>query len=731
MGMEWTEAVGLAGMHGERTALESVEIAVRMSGLMIELQLVQCWRNDEAVAIEAVCHLPLPPEATLLGCTLETGGRRLAVEVIERHAAESTYEEALADGHGALLLEQTGPGHYCLSLGNLGPGETAQIGLHCAWLAGWRGEHVELRLPTTLAPRYGDPAAAGLAPHQVPVHSGVAGYPLRLSVDIDGPLAAARVESPSHRLCSTRTGTGLRVTLADAAWLDRDFVLLLAAPAAADCALARPDGDGTVLLASFRPQLPGLAEPGPRTLLLLVDASGSMAGDSIAQARVALGLILDRLRPQDRFALLAFGSHTTAAFAGVRPADAGALAQARRFVTGLDATLGGTELAAAVLKALALPAPAGPRELLLVTDGEVFSVDGVAEAARSAGCRLFTVGVGSAVAADVLAALAAGSGGASTCVHPGEDLARHIVRHFERIGQPRLRSARVRWPGEPAWQQPDPLPALWSGDTLHVFAGYPGALPPGPVRLELQDEDGRRHEQCAEVTGADAVLPLDRLAAAARLGSVAEADGRALALTYRLLSPWTHGLLVVGRAEGERLTDLPGLRVMPQMLAAGWGGSGSVQDIGLPMMARADYDAEFCCAPAFCHAPAPQEPAPLAAPCLPPEGFAQGLVAALNAGNRGLLRRAPLPGSLAGLEQALATVGAGLPDALAVAILGAGAPEAEVLAALYDWLLSQPAAAGLERGARRALLRHVRAHPPAAQCRARIAQVCAGLDHDG
>ena len=72
--------------------------------------------------------------------------------------------------------------------------------------------------------------------------------------------------------------------------------------------LYAPDREGYVVLASFQPKLLGYTEIGGRDCMLIADCSGSMAGDSIAQTRVALLAILDRLQPVDRFNLVAFGN---------------------------------------------------------------------------------------------------------------------------------------------------------------------------------------------------------------------------------------------------------------------------------------------------------------------------------------------------------------------------------------------------------------------------------------
>ena len=98
---------------------------------------------------------------------------------------------------------------------------------------------------------------------------------------------------------------GKRVTLGAGAELDRDFILQLSGAVTASASLTTRSGDGWVSLLSLAPQIEEAA-PGNLNLKLVVDCSGSMGGDSIAQARRALLAILGRLtarRPGEHHAL--------------------------------------------------------------------------------------------------------------------------------------------------------------------------------------------------------------------------------------------------------------------------------------------------------------------------------------------------------------------------------------------------------------------------------------------
>ena len=598
--------------------LQATAIRGRLQGLLGEIAIAQTYQNAESVNIEAVFTFPVPVDAVLLEVTIDLDDRQLQGRVLPKRRAEERYEDAVSGGDSAILLQQAGRGLYTVSVGNLQSGETARLRYRYALLQVWNGDTLRFQLPTTLAPRYGDPAAAGLEPHQVPPVALDVEHRFRLELELGGPLRQAAVESPSHRICVEAGAEVLRVRVAgDAAFMDRDFILNIRGSSAARAAfgLYAPDREGYVALASFQPDWSGPTETGGRDCVLVADCSGSMAGDSIAQTRVALLAILDRLQPADRFNLVAFGSQSRAFFSGLHPANDRGLAQARARAAGLNADMGGTEIGAALQ--LAYRQRQGPPlDILLITDGEVWNVEELITEAQRAGCRIFTVGVGAAVAEGLVRGLAEATGGAGEFVHPHEDMAARIVRHFERIRAP-CAEATVIWPGEPTRRLPEQVERVFSGDTVHLLAWLP-AQPAGPATLNLMLSDGQRLNQTVMLEPwpvAETADTLSRLAAARRIAQLSAEDATALAVEYQLVTSHTHFLMVDVRAEGEKATELPELRTVPHMLAAGWGGVGSVAGAVRCMAAKEADPDNYLDLPAFLRRePLPPPPAPMAAP---------------------------------------------------------------------------------------------------------------------
>ena len=573
-----------------QVVLEEVGIDAAIDDLMTMVSVCQRYRNPGTKHIEAVYTFPLPLEAVLLNFEVELGDRRMAGTVIAKPDAEERYEDAITDGDAAVLLEQAQPGLYTASVGNLAPGEMAIIRFRYGLLLRWNGDIVRLMMPTTIAPRYGDPSAGGLSPHQSPEFSFDAERSFRLQVVVRGVLHDARWASPSHDIAVTPDGRQTVIEIARPAAMDRDFVLEArsSGTAGTQALLARDDGDW-VVLASFRPEIPDLSESAAhRSLKIVVDCSGSMGGDSIAQVRIAGERILDSLRPGDLFDIVAFGTGHRVLFGREMAASRTNIAQARHFVRSLDANMGGTETEAALRATYGIAGEPGmPRDLLLITDGEVWDTDGAVAEARASGHRIFTVGVGSAVAEPFVRTLAQATGGACELVAPQEDMAERIHRHFQRILTPPARSARVTWPAPVQRAIPDPLPPPYPGDTMHLFGSFV-ERPQGPVVLELELSDDRTLTHRMEIgalptdtTGVErtsaARSDLARMGAAQRLPTIdEEEEATELAVRYQLLSEWTDYLVVHVRAEADKATELPSLVKVPQVIAAGWHGVGTV-----------------------------------------------------------------------------------------------------------------------------------------------------------
>lgn len=566
-----TEYGMMNNASGEMLALRGVEVSTRIAGLLASTTLVQKYRNDTDTNLELSYTFPVPVPGTLLSFSVAIAERKYDGQVIPRAQAEARYEETIGDGDSAFRLQEVRAGMYNATLGNVMPDEEVAITLTYAEPLAWNGKSIRYRLPTTIAPRYGEPA--GMQPWQRPVTSLVAEYPLEITVSIAGQLAQSAVSCPSHKVSMRIQPDALTVQLAKGAAMDRDFILEVWNDEVRSLgSLASARDTNVAMLTLLPPEVAG--QGNRRDVVLVIDCSGSMQGDSIALAKEGVLLALGSLDANERFGLIAFGTSFLQFDKELQPANRKNLDMARRWVNDLT-DLGGTDIDGALGLALKLQGKTA-LDILLLTDGQDWQVGESVAKARADGVRIFSMGIGSAVAEDAVQMMADETGGACELVAPTEDMSERIYRHFNRMRQPQMDELEIAWPSTPLWEC-WPSRACFAGDAYTVFAALPdGVAEEATVRFEFagQPPQSLAVPLRAEQACSDAIV---RLAAKQRLATLDEEQRQSWAVTYQLITAETDYLITVERAADEKATELPELQTQPQMLPAGWGGTSGIQ----------------------------------------------------------------------------------------------------------------------------------------------------------
>jgi hypothetical protein len=244
------------------------------------------------------------------------------------------------------------------------------------------------------------------------------------------------------------------------------------------------------VLVSFRPKLD--AGVAASEILFLVDRSGSMDGPAIAEARNALQLALRTLRPGCFFNIVGFGSSHAALFPESRPYDEGTFAEASAYVRSMEADMGGTEILPALKFVFAAKAPEGlPRQVFVLTDGEVSNTDAVIELVRRHGgrTRVFAFGIGAAPSHHLVRGLARAGEGAAEFIAPGERIEKKVLRQLNRALQAALTDVTVDWGGLEVEQAPHVVPPVFADGRVLVFGRVDG-LRATTVRLVARSGQG-------------------------------------------------------------------------------------------------------------------------------------------------------------------------------------------------------------------------------------------------
>ncbi len=555
---------------------------IRVSGLIADSHLTRSFRNPGDQWREGVFVFPLPEKASVYGLVMKVGERTIVGRVQPKAEARKTYEKAKAAGQHAANVEQQRPNLFTARVANIPPGETVTIDLRYQQVVDYRAGVFELRLPTTLTPRYMPGTPVRQTPRhwqggwsvpttEVPDAEAISPFTVQTTdvspdshrasvhVQIDAGLPLAQVASPSHALETRMDGQVADIRPAGGPMvMDRDFVLRwqpLAGREPSAAVFHQRWQEQDYLLAMVVPGLAG-SEVLPRELIFVIDTSGSMAGTSIRQAKSALQRGLDTLKPGDSFNIIRFDNEAHALFPVPHSASAGNLDLARRYVDRLQAN-GGTEMARALNMALA-QAPETEvsaelvRQVVFITDGAVGNEEALFNQIRMqlGSRRLFTVGIGSAPNMHFMREAARWGRGSYTAIADSSEVGAPLQQLFAAMEAPVLTGIQVQWPDQQARAEsyPQRTGDLFQGEPLvQVVRGVApagemtvsGTLPGGQVwerSLDLQ--------QAAEGTG------LHRHWAREKLDSEldqARSQGRepdkagltALAVSHGLMSPYT------------------------------------------------------------------------------------------------------------------------------------------------------------------------------------------------
>lgn len=490
------------GPDGRPAALElrthRVEAEVRDE--IAEVTVTHTFFNPGAATAEGTFLFPLPPGAQVSRFSMEVDGVEMAGELLSADEARRIYEDIVRRSLDPALLEMADYRTFRARLFPIPGGAARTITLRYDAALTREGNTVAFRyplqgslaaraaggppMPPVRRPRQDRPSA----PEATPAHS-------LIRVTLDASTAVTNLYSPSHEIDVERKGEREAVvTLENAGGLDgRDFVLYFSldpADLGATLFTHRPyrDRPGYFMLLLSPPFEASPADVRPKDVVFVLDTSGSMAGEKIAQAKDALTYALRRLGPRDRFGLVAFSSDAQAFRETLAAPDAAG--DAVYFVDQLEAR-GGTNINDALLTALAMLEESPHGMIIFLTDGLPTSGEknegrirtNVTEANRNA-VRIFTFGVGYDVNTRLLDGLSAGTGAFADYISPDENIEERVSTFYEKVRYPVLTDLDVKLSGVDAYAfAPGRLPDLYRGGRLILTGRY---RTPGEAALTLR-----------------------------------------------------------------------------------------------------------------------------------------------------------------------------------------------------------------------------------------------------
>lgn len=594
-------------------------VRINLEDQVAVTQVEQSFRNSTDRPLEATYLFPVPRGASVTKFSMWVNGKEMTGELLDAAQARQIYNDIVRRTKDPGLLEYV---------------DNNVFRLRVFPVAARSDQKVSLTYSSVLA------RDNGIVEYVYPLKAGGGfGHTLEefsIEASIKSPDPIQNVFSPTHAITTSHRGDH-EVTVKfdkNQGLLDKDFQLFygcspkdVSFTALTFRPIASEKGYMLLLIA---PRMESRTEEAiARDMVLVLDTSGSMRGPKMDQARRALKYCLKNLGSKDRFGLIHFASTVTKYRDGLEDSSSDRIADASRWVDGLEAN-GGTNIQDALNAALDYRSSDKSRGFTIVfftdgmpTIGET-SPDRILRSfldKNTSNTRVFTFGVGDDVNATFLDQLAGQTRAVSTYVRPAEDIEEKVSGLYAKISLPVLTDLKLSAGGSVRFEEmyPPRLPDLFHGSQLVVFGRYTGN---GPAAITLSGRVGDRQKEIVnesnfpEKTG-DTKAFIEQIWARRKVGYLLDQirqygeskelvdETKLLAKRYGIATPYTSYLIVPdapmpmtgprfrgGRGAGGGAGGIEGMSGGLGMGAGMGGAAGGVPGVGKAKIADLAKDAQ-------------------------------------------------------------------------------------------------------------------------------------------
>ncbi len=444
----------------------------------------QLFVNNNDWLLEGTYLFPLPAGAAVNQLTMWVDGQAIEAKILEKDEARQIYDEIVRELRDPALLEYVG---------------TQAVQANVFPIPGNDERRVEIEYTQVL------PADQGVIHYVYPQSTDLyTNTPLdnqSIRVELFSDEAIRAIYSPSHPVAINRDGDFHAVAGYEESHVmaDKDFELYYTV-SQEDIGLnllsyKEAEQDGFFMLLAA----PSVAveEVIAKDVILVMDTSGSMEGEKMAQAQEAARYVVAHLNPEDRFNIVPFSTGVRLYEQELVSADNPG--SVNNFINSLEA-IGGTNISQALLEAANLVDAQRPTTIIFLTDG--LATEGIVETAlmldtvkqaMPSNARIFVFGVGNDVDPNLLDMLAENHRGTTIYVRPHEAIDEEVSSFFAKVSAPVLSDISLDFDGIVVEQlYPHTLPDLFAGNQLVLTGRYRDG---GSATITLQGTvNGEPHE---------------------------------------------------------------------------------------------------------------------------------------------------------------------------------------------------------------------------------------------
>jgi Ca-activated chloride channel homolog len=473
------------GAHGRgQVVITRVDVLVDITEQIATTTLDISLKNTGRQRLETELLVPVPDKAVVRGFDFQGKGSEPSAQLLRRDEARKIYDSIVSKMRDPALLEFIDYNLVRSSVFPVEPLGTQKVRLRYEQVLIADGARVDYVLPRSESVHY-----------NVPWH---------VTVNVKAKKPISTIFSPSHKI-DTKRGNSKQIVVRiapDAVKETGAFRLSYLVEQAGVTAsmFAYPDpksGGGYFLMLAGLPAKPKDYEKNSgikREVTLVIDHSGSMNGEKLAQVQEAALQVVAGLNDGEAFNIILYNEAVELFATQPVIKDDETYKAARAYIKAIKAR-GGTNIHDAILEAVRPKPHKGMLPIVLfLTDGlptvgqtSEKSIRDTAIKGNRYERRIFTFGVGADVNTPLLEKISFETRGTPTFVMPKEDVELKVAKVFKRLAGPVLAGTEVaamNKDGKPAHGRvmdmlPTKLPDLFDGDQLVLLGRYVGDQPIG------------------------------------------------------------------------------------------------------------------------------------------------------------------------------------------------------------------------------------------------------------
>ncbi|GAM27020.1 hypothetical protein SAMD00019534_101950 [Acytostelium subglobosum LB1] len=457
--------VGLKGNNtaihlGNKFQLTSLQIDAVVNDASVTTVYTQKYRNGFTEPVEAKYEMPLAPNAAVSNFVVTYNDKVLVAQIKEKAQAQNEYSDAIASGNQAFMVEKNSSGSFTTLIGNLPPTDEVTVSLT---VVSEIGTHLD-RLHFCL--------------HRFMFIQTPFDLVLKLDVQLSVPIESITFKDHSTGVDTTVDGHNGKLTYTTSEGVPKNIIVdIKPQPVAQPSYFLEkgPTDDTYALGLNFYPRLHVTPDEVDQAAeyIFLVDCSGSMSGSVIEQAKLALEILMRSLTERSKFNIWLFGSDFVSLFPESKLYNDETLDQASKYIVGIDANLGGTELLPPMKAILGNPYdPQYPRQVFILTDGEVSQrdelVDFVGKEANTT--RIFTFGIGGGVDRELIVGMSRACKGYYEFIQDESDMEERVMTLMNVALEPTVSNIKVDWHGLDVLQAPKLIRPVFNLERMLIYA---------------------------------------------------------------------------------------------------------------------------------------------------------------------------------------------------------------------------------------------------------------------